>query len=143
MAADSRATTNTEGGGSRVSTCQKLFKKKFGEKEVIIGTAGETGSGLVFVDWYGTGKDPPDFLTGEADFQCLVLSDEGLFEFDKWCRGEKILDKFYSVGSGAKAAMGAMWAGKGALEAVKIAAKVDPYTAGPFVQMSLTPKKRK
>lgn len=134
LAADSRATYTSEEGGARAWGCDKLFRKA----GAIIGTAGETGPGLVFVDWWGSGKPPPpQFIEGDADFACLVLTKKGLFEYDKWCRGEKITHQFYAIGSGAKAAMGALYMGASAREAVAVACKIDPYTAPPVVWMKL------
>jgi hypothetical protein len=150
IAADSRTTTHTEEGGSRVFRCEKLYRKRVAtpetggvEDDVILATAGETFSALVFVDWYGSGKDKPgELIDGDADFSVLVLSRKGLFEFDRWCRGEKILDRFYAVGSGAKAALGAMHMGATATKAVYVACKIDPFSAPPVTTWSL-PERQK
>ena len=134
MAADSRVTVETEAGGIRHFRCEKLFRKG----AAIIGTAGESAPGLVFLDWYGSQKAPPQkLIDGDADFTVLVLTPRGLFEFDKWCRGEKILEKFYAIGSGAKAALGAMHMGADARKAVQIACKVDTLSSTPIVTMRL------
>lgn len=144
LAADSQTTTHTEEGGSRLFRCVKLYPKVVKhadapDEHVIIGTAGESFSSLLFVDWYGTSdKEIPErLLTGEADFTCIVLTQAGLFEYDKWCRGEKILEPFYAVGSGAKAAMAAMHAGASAKRSVEIACLIDPYSRPPVVTMRL------
>lgn len=139
MAADSRTTVSTEGGGDRFFKCEKLYRKTGADnKDVIIGLAGESAPGLVFLDWYGTGNEPPArLLDGEGDFTALVLTRKGLFEYDKWCRGEQIKMRFYAVGSGAKAALGAMQMGANALTAVKVACKIDPCSAGPVLTMRL------
>jgi len=147
LAADSRVTYG-EDGGARVHTCKKLFRKTVtqGKKtfDVIIATAGESSPGMVFVDWYGTNKPIPDlFLHLGGDFTCLVLTPSGLFEYDVYCRGEEITEDFYAVGSGAKAALAAMHCGKTALEAVRIAARIDPYTGGRIVTESLAPKEKR
>lgn len=144
LAADSRVTYGEE-GSARIHTCKKLFRKKVtqGKKsfDVIIATAGESAPGMLFVDWYGTGKPIPDtFLHLGGDFLCLVLTPSGLFEFDVYCRGEEVNDDFYAIGSGAKAALGALWCGKSAVEAVRIASRIDPYTGGRIVTESLQPK---
>ena len=145
IAADSRATYTSEAAGSRVHACKKLFRKRVGEgrkaHDVIIATAGETSPGMVFVDWYGTGKPVPElFLHLGGDFTCLVLTPRGLFEYDVYCRGEPIEEEFYAIGSGAKAALGAMHAGKSAVEAVRIACRIDPYSGGRIVQETLIRK---
>lgn len=144
LAADSRVTYG-EDSGARIHTCKKLYRKTVtqGKKsfDVIIATAGESSPGLLFVDWYGSGKPIPDtFLHLGGDFLCLVLTPSGLFEYDVYCRGEPVSDDFYAIGSGAKAALGAMHCGKSAIEAVRIAARIDPYTGGRITSDSLSPK---
>lgn len=143
LAADSRLTVD-HGSGARVHFCRKLFRKKIteGKKtfDVIIATAGEASSGMVFHDWYGSGKPIPElFLHLGGDFTCLVLRPDGLFEFDVYCRPEKIEEDIYAIGSGAMAALAAMHCGKSALEAVRIAARIDLYTGGRIVSESLAP----
>ena len=142
MAADSRVTMDSEAGGSRVFDCEKLYRKtiKNGRSKhtVIIGLAGESEPGLVYLDWYGSKLPPPQsLLDGDADFTALLLTPDGLFEAGKYCRPERVLNKFYAVGSGAKAAMGAMYAGCNARRAVEIACLVDPYSAPPIRTMRL------
>lgn len=148
IAADSRVTVESESGGIRMFQCEKLYRKHVtvngAEQDVIIGVAGEGFPALVFVDWYGSGSPPPDnLLLGEADFTAIVLSKDGLFEYDKWCRGEKVLNKEYAIGSGAKAAMGALYAGKSAAKAVEIACRIDPMSGLPVTTMQLPKATRK
>ena len=142
LAADSRCTIDTDAGGARVFSCEKLFRKEVlrdGKlQEVILATAGDASPGMAFVDWYGSGLPPIDnFVLGDADFSVLVLTHDGLFEYDQWCHGIKILDPIYAIGSGTKAALGAMHMGAGPKKAVEIACLIDPYTAGPIVTMRL------
>lgn len=130
MAADSRATYDDD----RVVRTEKLFRKG----KAIIGLAGESEPGLIFLDWYGSGKEPPRILLdGNADFTALVLTRKGLFEYGKYCREERVHEDFHAAGSGAKVALGAMHMGADAKRAVQIAMKVDPFTGGPVVTMSL------
>lgn len=145
LAADSHATYG--GGSAHKHTCRKLFRKTIIENkkkvDVIIATAGDSSPGLVFVDWYGSGKPIPDtFLHIGGEFLCLVLTPKGLFEFDIYCRGEEVMDDFYAIGSGAPFALGAMAAGKCAYDAVRIAAKYDPYTGGKIHKESLVKEAR-
>lgn len=139
IASDAQTTTHTEEGGSRLFKCVKLYRKFVGtDKEAILGTSGESFSSLVFVDWYGTDAPRPEvLLTGEADFTVIALTHAGLFEYDKWCRGEEIIEPMYAIGSGAKAALGAMHAGCSAKRAVEIACLIDPFSRPPVTVMKL------
>jgi ATP-dependent protease HslVU (ClpYQ) peptidase subunit len=141
LAADSRLTVDY-GSGARKHTTKKLFRKRIteGKKsyDVIIATAGESSPGMVFLDWYGSGKPIPDmFLHMGGDFTCLVLTPKGLYEYDVYCRGELIEEEFYAVGSGSMAALAAMHCGKSAVEAVRIASRIDPYTGGRIIVESI------
>lgn len=134
MAADTRSTDDSYHPG--IVRCEKLFRVD-GD---IIATAGEDAPGMVFVDWYPkrkTRKPPSKLIDGGADFCCLVLTKEGLFWWDKWCRPNKVLHDFYALGSGGAYAMGAMDRGATASEAVESAMKYDCYTGGDIVTMRL------
>lgn len=138
MAADSRVTTESEAGGHIVHYCTKLYRKG----GAVIGLQGESSPGMFFLEWYGSGKPAPAALQeSEAEFCALVLTKKGLFEFDKWCNGERVLmprhRPYHAIGSGAKAAFGSMAEGKSARRAVAVACMFDPYTAPPVVWMSL------
>jgi ATP-dependent protease HslVU (ClpYQ) peptidase subunit len=146
MAADSRGTLETESGGARFFRCEKMYRKtiKVGKRteEHIIGVAGETSPALVFLDWYGSGKDVPEvFALMNSDFMVLIYNKHGLFEADAYCRPERVLEKFWSIGSGCKAALGAMHAGADAKRACFIATKVEHFSSTPITTMSLTRKK--
>lgn len=139
IAADSQYTYESEAGGNRKHPCPKLFRKtiKSGES-VIIATQGDGSAGLVFVDWYGSGKKPPVVISHNLpDFTCLVLRKGGLFEYDAYCRPYEITLPFYAIGSGANAALGAMHMGASAVQAVEIACQIDSYSMGPVVEMRL------
>lgn len=145
LAADSRLTYSTDGGGSRKHLCTKLYRKTITEGrrtfEVVIATAGESSPALVFVDWYGSGKPPPEILRDlGGDFTCLILRPDGLYEADVYCRPDRINEPFYAIGSGSKEALAAMHCGKSAVQAVRVAAMVDPYTGGRIISMSLEPR---
>lgn len=134
MAADSCATQTTEGGGAVKLLCEKMYKKTVAGRSVVLGTAGESQPGLVFVEWYGSEKRRPKRIR-ESDFTVLIWDGGVLYESDGWCVLERIIGPFHAIGSGRKCALAAMECGKTALEAVEIAAKFDPYTAGPFTSM--------
>lgn len=137
MASDSRITHESESGGSRVTRCVKMYRRR----DAIIGVAGDGGAGSVFVDWYGSGKPVPQILIDfDADLTALVLTRRGLFTYDAYCMPEKILDRFWAIGSGTKAALGAMHMGASAERAIEIACLIDPYTAPPVHVLKLTRK---
>lgn len=143
LAVDSRATMEN-GGAGRKRAVRKLVRKSITEGrktfDILLAAAGDFTPGRVFIDWYGSGKPPPEALTHHGgDFVCLVLRPDGLYEYDIYLRGERIEEDFYAVGSGADAALAAMHCGKSAVEAVRIAARVDAYTGGKIVSEALAP----
>lgn len=135
LAADSRVSITTEGGGDRFfDRSKKLIRKG----NAIIALAGESSPGMVFAAWYGSGKKPPSrLIDGGADFTALVLTPKGLFEYDAYCEPERVDEEFYAIGSGAKAALGAMHMGASAIQAIEIAMKIDPSTGGRVMSMDL------
>lgn len=140
VAADSRETWETDAGGASISNCEKLFRKRVGKRDVVIATAGGSYSGMVFVDWFGSGKEPPAILSQldlEEDFTVLVLDRGKVYTANHLCRLVEDVNQFTAIGSGRKAALAAMYCGRGAREAVVVACKVDPYTALPVVTMRM------
>ena len=150
LAADSAETWSSEEGGTSLGSCEKLFRIRTGGKrkrEVVIGTAGGSYLGMVFVDWYkrtgGNGAiDPPAILRDahlEEDFDCLVWDSGKLLVSNHLCRLVEVQMPFgfFAVGSGRKVALGAMAAGANAYRAVQIAATFDPYTRAPIRTMRL------
>lgn len=138
VAADSRETTDGDASGCSYATCEKLFRKKVGRREVVIATAGSTYSSMLFVDWYGSGLAAPAALLAldvDEDFDVLIFERGNVYTANHLCRPVRVLDKFTALGSGRKAALAAMHCGKSAREAVRIAALIDPYTGGPIVTM--------
>ncbi len=126
MAADSRVTA-CNGSISRMT---KLFRVR-GD---IVGVAGDMAAALVFCDWYKRPdrKDIPAALRdGNADFSAIVLTAGGVIEYDRWCRQMEVIEKFHAIGSGTKAALGAMHMGATARQAIAVACKIDSYTGLP------------
>ena len=133
IAADTRGTD--EGYHPGIYRTEKLFRVD----DDIVATAGDDATGMIFVDWYGSKrkggrrpKPPSALILGieAASFCVLVLTKEGLFWADKWCRLIKITDEFYAIGSGAPYAMGAMAHGATAEDSVRTAMRWDPNTGG-------------
>jgi ATP-dependent protease HslVU (ClpYQ) peptidase subunit len=146
LAADSKETVSD----SLVRECQKLFRKRvrepgrFGKHyDIIIGTAGETAPGFLFMDWYPGAlwfssthrmRSPPEQLLHlTSRFEMLILEPTGLYEADEFCRPMLVPKQdFWAVGTGSPYAMAAMEMGASAKRAVEIAAKYDVYTGGPI-----------
>ena len=139
LAADSQVTIESEAGGSRTFTCEKLYRRSIAGVDTIIGLAGGSTDGLVFLDWLESGERAPShrLIEGGADFTALVLDAKGLWEYDQWCRKERVVRRFYAVGSGSKAALGALHMGADARRAVQVACKIDTYSLGPVKVMAL------
>lgn len=149
LAADSCETWSSEEGGTSLGYCDKLFRIQTGGKrrEVVIGTAGGSYLGMVFVDWFkrtggANAHDPPSILreaSTDEDFDCLVWDRGKLYVSNHLCRLVECQMPlgFFAVGSGRKAALGAMAAGANAYRAVQIAAMFDPYTRAPVRTMRL------
>jgi hypothetical protein len=140
LASDSQETRTGEESASLKLSCQKLFRVQttrfntppgVGDpQDVIVATAGESSPGMAFVYWLQTDHDEfPEWLR-ESDIAILVLTQNGLYEYDGCGLGQKRTERFYAVGTGAPYAFGAMERGASASEAVAIAAMYDPYTGG-------------
>jgi hypothetical protein len=145
IAADSRETTASDDGGISVATCLKLFRKRVGKRDVVIGTAGGTYAGMIFVDWYGTGKPVPasfDVLNLEEDFEVIILDRGIVYTANHLCRPVEVIDPFVAIGCGRKAALAAMHLGRSARVACEVACKVDPLCGEPVYTMSMPGRKK-
>lgn len=116
-------------------------KKLAKSYDALIGTRGEIGPSLIAVDWWGTGEEEPDDrMYSESQFDILVLQPDGLWTMDQYFRPWKInIDEegYFAVGSGMKAALGAMYMGATAIEAIAAAIQCDPGTGGAIISESL------
>lgn len=141
MAADTRA-LHPDSGITRGS---KLFRKRVGRRDHILGFAGNLSYCMLYLDWYGSGKPMPELLRSipaDSGFNVLILIGKQLYEADNVCRPIEVEAKFYAIGSGAQAALGAMHRGASALEAANIACAIDPSCGRPIVLMSNKVKTR-
>lgn len=138
IAADSQ---DTDEGGQKYS-CKKLYKVN----DHIIATAGGSYAGLLFVRWFDEWDGDPDWddhpdlvnLDFEEDFECLVVRPDGsVFTVNRLFVPYDQMARQIAIGSGGKAARGAMMAGATPTEAVKIAKEIDTYTGGRVVTMKL------
>lgn len=137
IAADSRETTSDESAGDYAGKCVKLLRVG----KSIIALQGDSGAGMAWLDWYSRGKSDDALHTHirstGADFTAVELNRTGLWVWDSWMVPQRFAGKFYAVGSGTKAALGALHMGASAVQAVRVACKIDPWSAPPIVSMSL------
>ncbi|HEX7046561.1 MAG TPA: hypothetical protein VF275_03180 [Gammaproteobacteria bacterium] len=128
LAADSQGTSSFK------QRCQKIHK--IGDS--YFGIEGSLTSAYLFLewlkqdrrDWVEAERNPPSALSDDDSFGALELCEEGLFLWDGKLTRVPVLVEFYAVGSGCDFAMGAMAMGADAMEAVKVAKTLDPYTGG-------------
>lgn len=111
----------------------KLYRKG----DAIIGTAGSHALGESFVKWYGSKRKKPNGFGKEADFEALVITKNGLYHYDEYLSGGRVLQSWFAIGSGSHAALGALHAGASPEEAVAIACKVDTMSGEPIQIMRL------
>lgn len=141
LAADSRATLTDGTMSNRTVKLWKIVSKVDPVKgRVILAIAGDLYGGLLFHDWLKAGNEPNLHGRGVedgTDFDALILHRSGLYAANRLCRVEKITEPYWAIGSGRLAAMTAMYCGKKAPEAVKIAGLFDPGTGGRIVVMTL------
>lgn len=132
MAADTQETVNDV-----PRRCIKLYKVG----KTIIGTAGDSYTGMMFVDWWKGGakpKDKPDLTnldSEEEDFECLVWTEGKLYSVTRLFQMVEInLDDhpYYAIGSGSGVAYGALAMGAKAKEAVEIACDYDIHCGLPI-----------
>jgi len=124
---------------SNISSGYQAAAKKIRKKNgIIVGFAGDWIAGEYFARYYlGNRSEKPD-RDSDDDFELLILKPSGIYLADKRLREVRIRCKHYAIGSGSMAAMVAMNMGATAAEAVKEAAKVDDYTGGKIISLSLT-----
>lgn len=131
LAGDSQATDD------QLWSANKIHRVQTSAGELLVGLAGNVYAGLVFIEWLKDQRSRKPDLVNE-DFEGIVVAETGRVTI--WTSslvGWRPRGKFFAIGSGAQSAMGAMHAGKSAIDAVKIACKVDPYTRWPVRSLRL------
>lgn len=129
MAADKLACVG--GNNVKVTKITKVYSPKH-EMMCCFATAGNYEQGALFEQWfYRALHEVQDDSTYpvEGDFNGLVLYEDGsLFLYLPGGQPIQIQDRFYGIGSGADAALGAIHMGANCSKAVKIASKIDNGT---------------
>lgn len=143
LASDSRATYDDW----TQSRCIKIYRAKSKvdpvKGDVLVGTAGHSSASLLFLDWLEVGGEPRLHDRGVnemTEFECLIVHKSGIWVGDRLCRLEKLEEDFWAAGSGRQAALSAMHCGKSAIDAVRMACRIDSFSGGRVVHMTLTPE---
>lgn len=135
MASDSMVSSD-DGVDIRI---EKLTVVGSGAIVGIAGTLENSSKFLEYIEAKGKKKRP----TMTNDFEALVLTEMGLFFYDRSCRARPVTEGFCAIGSGTQAAMAKLREGSGPLAAVRHAARADKSTAPPFRVLSLAALKRR
>jgi len=139
VAADSQETTSD----GRITQCDKLFRVK----DYIIATAGDSYTGLIFLQWFKDGANReyiPDLSMVDLseDFECLVVSKDRIYTVNRFFQEYEInlrQNPFIALGWGSPYAIGAMEVSQKvtAKQAVQIACKFDCYSGGSVKTMKI------
>lgn len=113
------------------STHVHPIKKIFRVRSVIIGCAGYVTDIKAFVRWIENGADEAEFPRMD-EFAALVISDDGKVRSFEQVSPDPIpvLGAYCAIGQGSDVALGAMWAGATAVQAVKAAKAHNGGTCG-------------
>lgn len=131
LAGDSQATDD------QLWQTSKIARVDTSAGKLLVGWSGDVHAALVFIEWLKNEKNRKPDISNE-DFGAIVVAETGRVTI--WSPslvGWSPEGEFFAIGSGAKAAMGAMHCGAGAIRAVNIACKIDPYTRGPVRSLRL------
>lgn len=126
IVADSRA---SRGGWLNVGAVPKLFRVPDG----VCAVCGSLTGAAKLVDWMRAPGGERPTVTG--DVTVIHVAASGRITIHEDGGEHEQPGPFMAWGSGGPVALGALYAGADALTAVRIAAKVDPYTGGPIKSM--------
>lgn len=112
---------------------RKVFKRK--SDGALVGGVGNTTILQRYVDWFLDGErgfKPNMGLTKDDETCVIVARPSGKVEYHDRNGIQPILGKFFAIGSGASAALGALEMGATARQAVRVASKYDTNTGNGF-----------
>jgi 20S proteasome alpha/beta subunit len=111
--------------GMVVGTMTKVGKKG----PILFGCAGDAAFAKAFLDWIHSGMKGDCPTTTREDTQGIIAFDGHILSF--MSHGvDRMKADYYAVGSGQRAALGAMAAGAGAEQAVRAVCQFDCYSGG-------------
>jgi ATP-dependent protease HslVU (ClpYQ) peptidase subunit len=101
-------------------------------RDMIVGYAGCLDSGVRFLGWVKRGmgsRGKPNDLSDQ--FTGLILDEDGIYEYRFQLVSICVEGDCWAIGSGAQAALGAMFMGADPEEAAEVACAIDPFCGGP------------
>lgn len=139
MAADSRAYS---GGRPWIGSKHKI--SKFSDGGLIGVTTTQPGLSEAFVRWMGNGRiegpGKPEIREGCGFSAILVLPDMTVLMFEESFDPIGPLEApYFAIGSGRETALGALYMGATAEEAISAAICMDVWSEGPILEMRLGP----
>lgn len=130
LAADTGMVT----AGMRART-SKMAHSYVNDQSVICAWTGDHGLGHLLAQWYFDGADPetfPNKFAKEDEWCRLIVADrDGCFFYENYPAKIIVHDKYMAWGSGRDFAMGAMFLGASAEEAVNAACEHSTECWGP------------
>lgn len=121
-------------------TCKKLFH----HEDHVTGLCGGFADGDAYLEWINAGcpEPRPTYVENPPEVALLrVYYDQRTIHiFEKGAHLPVVVDNEIgcaAIGHGREIALGAMYAGASAKEAVEIAAKLDAFTRGPVVSVPI------
>lgn len=128
MSADSQWTAGTIKG-----PCYKITKVP----GAYIACAGRLAYAPGFCKWYSEGHKPELYPKMKDGFEAFVLTKDGLYDYEEDSPyGRKDIAPC-AMGTGSKAALGAMKAGADSAKSISIASEIDLYTGGKVTTVSI------
>lgn len=118
---------------------QHNYRKLYECTDHIIGMAGDFGQQQRFLEWL-TDCGPMPVFSEMDRFSALVYcrKDQSIHYYDRQLKKIEVGAKT-AIGTGGKFALGAMLAGKNAIEAVDIAKKLDVWSGGETISVVCKP----
>jgi 20S proteasome alpha/beta subunit len=125
LAADSQITSSWKTTGQ-----SKFYRFADGSVGAFAGTWADVLRAQLYLDGQ-TDTEP------EGDWSAIIIRPNGTVHAvdDDGCRMD-VTGKRYAIGSGAHFALGALACGRGAVEAVRVAIELDPYSGGEIEHVS-------
>ncbi len=103
----------------------KIFRRADG---ALYGASGEKKNTTRFLRWCADGCNEDVKPTLDESFSGILIENGQCFQFDKDLIKYHINKPFWAIGSGTDYALGAMAAGKDAIQAVEIAITLDVHS---------------